>query len=221
MSGKSRSTSATVGTNSTASASAAAPLYATRALPWPLDCSSDARASAAPTSASTIKIRGISRRGRRAPRAVAFLERCALTAVRSARTHGPRMLVTRFEALDLPFGFVARDAIGLFNRYRKARALARNGIKVRLGQSAPVGAHLAPESLPAGFHKIPVHLQAPAFPWLKLPRQFIVQSTTRRCRHCHTAIASSESVSVDRDCIGSWADRWRRALRSCRLGPDS
>jgi len=60
MSGRSRSTNRTVGTNSTARARAVAPVYATRASPYPDDCSNDASALAASTSSSTINMRGIS-----------------------------------------------------------------------------------------------------------------------------------------------------------------
>jgi hypothetical protein len=69
------------------------------------------------------------------------------------------MLVACFEALDLPLGFLARDAIRLSNLIRKARAPARNYVEVNGGEPPPVCVHFVPELLPAGFHKIPVHLQ--------------------------------------------------------------
>jgi hypothetical protein len=50
--------------------------------------------------------------------------------MRSTKTHGTRVLVARFEALYLPFGFVARDAIRLLNLARKTRAPARNQVEV-------------------------------------------------------------------------------------------
>src|SRR5207244_12564574 len=62
MSGRSITTSRTVGANSTTRARAVAPVYATLASPYPDDCSNDARALAAPTSQSTINTRGIPRR---------------------------------------------------------------------------------------------------------------------------------------------------------------
>src|ERR1700739_2052373 len=157
MSGSSRSTSATVGTNSMARARAVAPVYATRASPYPVDRSNDARAPAALTSSSTTNMRAISPRASPVPCAADCVDGCALTTVRSAKTHGPRVLVTRFEALDLPFGFVARDAIGLLNLARKPRPSPRNHIEVSVGELCPVCVHLAPESLPARFHQIPIH----------------------------------------------------------------
>src|SRR5437016_10291328 len=124
MSGRSRSTSRTVGANSTTRARAVAPVYATRASPYPDDCSNDARALAASTSPSTINTRGIPRR---TPPAFCFLDcvedcfdGCTLTTVYllngSSQNAGG---VARFEALDLPLGFLVRDAIRLSNLGRK------------------------------------------------------------------------------------------------------
>src|SRR5690242_14807947 len=157
MSGKSRSRSSTVGTNSRARASAVAPVYATRASPCPADCSNEARASAASTSSSTTNMRRISPRAPPSLCALDCVDECPPTKARSAKAHRTRMLVARFEVLNLPFGFVARDAIRLFNLTRKTRAATCDQVEVSGGQPPPVCVHLVPEALPAGLHQIPVH----------------------------------------------------------------
>src|SRR5580693_685214 len=162
MSGSPRSSSAMVGTNSAARARALAPVYATRASPYPIACSSEARVSAALTSSSTISKRGISCWMVRVPCARDGVSGCVTTTVRSAETHGPRVLIAGFEALDLQFGLVTGDAIDLLDLARKARTIAPNEIKVRAREPSPVCIHLNPESLPAGLHEIPVHIRPPA-----------------------------------------------------------
>src|SRR5690349_25167831 len=162
MSGRSRSTSRTVGTNSTARARAVAPVYATRASPYPFDCSNDARASAASTSSSTTNIRGRASGGQ----PLCFLDcvGCIPTAACSTEAHRTRVLVARFEALDLPFGFVARDAIRLFKFTRKTRAVACNQVEMGGGEPAPVCVYFVPEVQPARLHEIPVHQTLPGGP---------------------------------------------------------
>src|SRR6202030_448034 len=76
----------------------------------------------------------------------------------STKAHGTRVLVARFEALDLPLGFIARDAVRLFNLIRKTRAPARNHVEVTGGEPPPVCVHFAPELLPVDLRGIPVHL---------------------------------------------------------------
>src|SRR5947208_8738472 len=158
MSGRSRSTSRTVGTNSTARARAVAPVYATRVSPYPAACSKDARASAASTSSSTINMRGIPPRAPPSLSSLDCVNGCAATTDCSTKAHRARVLVARFEALDLLLGYVACDAVRLFNLIRKTRAPARNRVEVTAGKPPPVCVHLAPELLPVGLRGIPVHL---------------------------------------------------------------
>src|SRR5437016_4878145 len=162
MSGRSRSTSRTVGTNSTARARAVAPVYATRVSPYPAACSKDARASAASTSSSTINMRGIPPRARPSLSSLDCVNGCAATIACSTKAHRARVLVARFEALDLLLGYVVYDAVRLFNLIRKTRAPARNRVEVTAGKPSPVCVHLAPELLPVGLRGIPVHLNLPA-----------------------------------------------------------
>lgn len=68
------------------------------------------------------------------------------------------MLIARFEVLDLLLGFVARDAVRLSNPCRKACAATGNKIEVTRGEPPPVCVHLTSESLPGGFHELPVHV---------------------------------------------------------------
>src|SRR5437660_12515303 len=87
---------------------------------------------------------------------------CTATTDRSTKAHGARVLVARFEALDLLLGYVACDAVRLFDLIRKTRAPARNRVEVTAGTPPPVRVHLAPELLPVGLRGIPVHLNLPA-----------------------------------------------------------
>src|ERR1700747_3116221 len=157
MSGRSRSTSRTVGTNSTARARAAAPVCATRVSPYPDDCSKEARALAASTSSSTISMRGISPGG---PPSCCLecVPGRGLTADCSAKAHRTRVRVARFEGPDLPLGLVAGDAVGLLQLLRKTHPPTRNRVEVIRGEPPPVSLYLNPERLPAGFDAIPVHL---------------------------------------------------------------
>jgi hypothetical protein len=82
---------------------------------------------------------------------------CAPATVHLAKAHRTRMLVARFEALNLPFGFAARDAIRLFNLTRKTRAATCNQVEVSGGEPPPVCVYFVSEALPAGFNEIPVH----------------------------------------------------------------
>src|SRR6266849_5261005 len=145
MSGRSRSTSRIVGTNSTARASAVAPVYATRVSPYPAACSKDARAAAAATSSSTINMRGIPLRAPRSLSSLDCVDGCAAMTDGSTKAHGTRVVVARFEALDLPLGFVAGDAIRLGDLVRKTRAPAGNHVEVTGAEPPPVCVHLAPE----------------------------------------------------------------------------
>jgi hypothetical protein len=81
------------------------------------------------------------------------------------------MLVACFETLNLQFGFVAADAIRLFNLTRKTRAAACNSVEVSGGEPPPVCVYFVPEALPAGFHEIPVHQTLLSAPVLALPRR--------------------------------------------------
>ena len=76
------------------------------------------------------------------------------------------MLVARFEALNLPFGFVARDAIRLFKFTRKTRAVACNQVEMGGGEPAPVCVYFVPEVQPARLHEIPGPSNPPGWPRL-------------------------------------------------------
>src|SRR5690348_1223301 len=145
MSGRSRSTSATVGTNSTARARADAPVYATRASPCPAACSNDARESAASTSSSTTNMRGIASRGTPLSCSLDCVFGCARTTVHSTKADGTQVLIARFETPDLPLGFLVRDAVGIFDLIAKTCAPARNDVEVNGREPPPVGEHFAPE----------------------------------------------------------------------------
>src|ERR1700683_1789902 len=176
-----------------ARARAVAPVYATRASPCPAARSSDASASAAPTSSSTISMRGISARAPPMPCAVDCVDGCATTTIRSTKAHGTRMLVASFEALDLPLGLLARDAIRLFNLPRKTRAPARNYVEVNAAEPPPVCVYLASELLPAGFHKIPLLLGLPTPAGTAPPRRASVSLSSRRWRFAYAATATLAS----------------------------
>src|SRR5207302_3171635 len=157
MSGRSRSTSRTVGTNSTARARAVAPVYATRVSPYPAACSKDARASAASTSSSTINMRGIPPRVPPSLSSLDGVKGCAATTDCSTKAHRARVLVARFEALDLLLGHVACDAVRLFNLIRKTRAPARNRVELPQVKLPPVAVHFAPERSPVALRVMQVH----------------------------------------------------------------
>src|SRR5437660_12899770 len=75
---------------------------------------------------------------------------CAATTDRSTKARGARVLVARFEALDLPLGFVACDAVRLFNLIRKTRAPARNAVEATGAEPPPIRAPLPLERLRVG-----------------------------------------------------------------------
>src|SRR5205823_1946583 len=125
---------------------------------YPAACSKDARASAASTSSSTINMRGIPPRAPRSLGSLDCVNGCAVTTDCSTKARGARVLVARFEALDLLLGYVACDAVRLFNLIRKTRAPDRNRFEVTAGKPPPVCVHLAAELLPVGLRGIPVHL---------------------------------------------------------------
>src|SRR5512141_2086810 len=74
-----------------------------------------------------------------------------------SRTLGAIVLVARFKVLDLFFGFLLRDAVGLLYLPRQLIALAGNHVEVIVGKLAPLRFHLALELLPVAFNDIPVH----------------------------------------------------------------
>src|SRR5207253_575051 len=222
MSGRSRSTSRTVGTNSTARARAVAPVYATRVSPYPAACSKDARPSAASMSSSTINMRGIPPRAPPSLSSLDCVSGCTATTDRSTKAHGARVLVARFEALDLPLGYVSCDAIRLFNLIRKTRAPARNRVEVTGGKPPPVRVHLALELLPVGLRGIPVHLSLLSPRGLAAP-VVCCSLTSRRWRFPYAAAqaASRASSHIDSDPFGShiipFASALGLNLKSCRL----
>src|SRR5205823_8688754 len=171
---------------------------------YPAACSKDARASAASTSSSTINMRGIPPRAPRSLGSLDCVSGCAATTDRSTKARGARVLVARFEALDLLLGFVACDAVRLFNLIRKTRAPARNHVEVTGGKPPPVRVHLALELLPVGLRGIPVHLsllgaRGPAAPVV------CCSLTSRRWRFPYAAIqtASLASSHIDSGPFGS------------------
>src|SRR5207248_3766287 len=163
----------------------------------------------------------------RAPRSLGSLDcvnGCAVTTDCSTKARGARVLVARFEALDLPLGYVTCDAIRLFNLIRKTRAPARNRVEVTGGKPPPVRVHLALELLPVGLRGIPVHLsllgpRGPAAPVV------CCSLTSRRWRFPYAAIqtASLASSHIDSGPCGShiipFASAFGPNLKSCRLRP--
>src|SRR5204862_390787 len=115
-----------------------------------------------PTSAAAVHVRSDSGACRGSPVGsrdqVNSSSKAAAPTDRSTKARGARVLVARFGALDLPLGFVACDAVRLFNLIRKTRAPARNHVEVPGGKPPPVRVHLALELLPVGLRGIPVHL---------------------------------------------------------------
>src|SRR2546429_6406418 len=225
MSGRLRSTSRPVGRNARAGAGPVRPVGATRVSPSPAACSKDARPSAASTSLSTINMRGsIPPRALPSLSSLDCVSGCTATTDRSTKARGARVLVARFEALDLPLGFVACDAVRLFNLIRKTRAPARNHVEVTGGKPPPVRVHLALELLPVGLRGIPVHLsllgpRGPAAPVV------CCSLTSRRWRFPYAAIqtASLASSHIDSGPCGShiipFASALGLNLKSCRLRP--
>src|SRR5579863_2282864 len=161
MSGSSRSISRTVGTNFAASASAVAPVCATRASPNPAACSNAASALAASTSSSTTNMRAIPLRGSPALCALDGRDGCARTTICSTQAHRPGILVARFEALDLAFGLITGDAVRVSDLTREAGTPTCNQVQVRGSELSPVCVHLAAELRPTGFDDIPVHSNLP------------------------------------------------------------
>src|SRR5947207_125627 len=181
--------------------------------------------AAASRSSSTINMRGsIPPRALPSLSSLDCVSGCAATTDRSTKARGARVLVARFEALDLPLGFVACDAVRLFNLIRKTRAPARNHVEVTGGKPPPVRVHLALELLPVGLRGIPVHLsllgpRGPAAPVI------CCSLTSRRWRFPYAAIqtASLASSHIDSGPFGShiipFASALGLNLKSCRLRP--
>src|SRR5260370_28528015 len=95
----------------------------------------------------------------------------------STKTDRTRVRVTQFEALDLPLGLVARNAVRFFNLVREAHAPAGNQIELAGGEHPPICTYFVPEPGPVGFCAIPLHLT------LHLPPAFARSPSIRGIPH--------------------------------------
>jgi len=76
----------------------------------------------------------------------------------STKTDRTRVRVTQLEASDLPLGFVASNAVRLFNLVRKAHAPAGNYIELAGREHRPICMYFVLKPGPFGLCAIPIHL---------------------------------------------------------------
>jgi hypothetical protein len=82
-----------------------------------------------------------------------------MRAYASARAHLPKVPVACLETADLSLYLFARQPVGRSNRSGQADAVTCNGLKLKLSERTPIGAHFAPEVPPLGSRKFPVHFK--------------------------------------------------------------